>query len=56
MILQRFGNLLSCSTSLITGQRVILNGNWLEEAGFTTGQAVKVTVERRQLIIQLAEE
>jgi len=35
-----------------------LKGNWLEEAGFTTGlfQPVKVMVERGQLIIRLAEE
>ncbi|MCP1437324.1 toxic protein SymE [Erwinia persicina] len=33
-----------------------LRGNWLEEAGFETGQPVKVTVERGQLIIRLAEE
>lgn len=33
-----------------------LKGNWLEEAGFGTGQAVRVTVERGQLIIRLAEE
>lgn len=33
-----------------------LKGNWLEEAGFATGQPVKVMVERGQLIIRLAEE
>lgn len=33
-----------------------LKGNWLEEAGFATGQPVKVTVQRGQLIIRLAEE
>ncbi|MDC9607195.1 SymE family type I addiction module toxin [Xenorhabdus griffiniae] len=32
-----------------------LKGNWLEEAGFTTGQAVNITVERGQLIIRLVE-
>lgn len=35
---------------------ISLKGNWLEEAGFETGQPVKVTVERGQLIIRLAEE
>ncbi|WP_387468256.1 SymE family type I addiction module toxin [Photorhabdus sp. RM323S] len=34
---------------------VHLKGNWLEEAGFTTGQAVNITVERGQLIIRLVE-
>ena len=33
-----------------------LEGNWLEEAGFGTGQPVRVTVERGQLIIQLVRE
>ncbi|MCC8459503.1 MULTISPECIES: SymE family type I addiction module toxin [Photorhabdus] len=33
-----------------------LKGNWLEEAGFATGQAVQVTIERRQLIIRLVEK
>ncbi|WP_338046862.1 SymE family type I addiction module toxin [Photorhabdus namnaonensis] len=32
-----------------------LKGGWLEEAGFTTGQAVNITVERGQLIIRLVE-
>ncbi|PQQ41481.1 type I toxin-antitoxin system SymE family toxin [Photorhabdus luminescens] len=32
-----------------------LKGNWLEKAGFTTGQAVNITVERGQLIIRLVE-
>ncbi|MTD29001.1 SymE family type I addiction module toxin [Erwinia sorbitola] len=32
-----------------------LKGNWLEEAGFRTGQPVQVMVERGQLIIRLAE-
>lgn len=32
-----------------------LKGNWLEEAGFTTGQQVKVTVEPRRLIIHTFE-
>ncbi|WP_445373890.1 SymE family type I addiction module toxin [Photorhabdus tasmaniensis] len=32
-----------------------LKGNWLEEAEFTTGQAVNITVERGQLIIWLVE-
>ncbi|WP_434525631.1 SymE family type I addiction module toxin [Photorhabdus asymbiotica] len=32
-----------------------LKGNWLEEAEFTTGQAVQVRVERGQLIIRLVE-
>lgn len=29
-----------------------LKGNWLEEAGFTTGAPVTVTVEHGQLIIR----
>ncbi|MCC8367286.1 type I toxin-antitoxin system SymE family toxin [Xenorhabdus sp. PB61.4] len=33
-----------------------LKGNWLEEAGFTTGQAVNITVERGQLIIRLVQD
>lgn len=33
-----------------------LKDNLLEEAGFETGQLVKITVERGQLIIRLAEE
>ncbi|CDL85641.1 SymE family type I addiction module toxin [Xenorhabdus szentirmaii] len=33
-----------------------LKGNWLEEAGFATGQAVKVSIEQGQLIIQLVEK
>ncbi|KTL62000.1 MULTISPECIES: SymE family type I addiction module toxin [Photorhabdus] len=33
-----------------------LKGNWLQEAGFATGQAVNITVERGQLIIRLANE
>ncbi|WP_339959342.1 SymE family type I addiction module toxin [Photorhabdus hainanensis] len=32
-----------------------LKGGWLEEAGFTTVQAVNITVEQEQLIIQLVE-
>lgn len=35
---------------------ITLKGHWLEEAGFATGQPVKVTVERGQLIIRLAVE
>ncbi|RAW92189.1 MULTISPECIES: SymE family type I addiction module toxin [unclassified Photorhabdus] len=33
-----------------------LKGNWLEKAGFTTGEAVKIIVQRGLLIIQLADE
>ncbi|WP_118987330.1 SymE family type I addiction module toxin [Photorhabdus sp. CRCIA-P01] len=33
-----------------------LKGNWLEEAGFATGQAVQVRVERGQLVIQVVTE
>ncbi|KOY61431.1 hypothetical protein AM629_13940 [Photorhabdus heterorhabditis] len=33
-----------------------LKGNWLEEAGFATGQEVNITIERGQLIIRLANE
>ncbi|OHV53723.1 MULTISPECIES: SymE family type I addiction module toxin [Photorhabdus] len=33
-----------------------LKGNWLQEAGFATGQAVQVRVERGQLIIQVVTE
>ncbi|KMW72056.1 endoribonuclease symE [Photorhabdus luminescens subsp. luminescens] len=33
-----------------------LKGNWLREAGFSTGQAVKVSIEQGQLIIQLVEK
>lgn len=32
-----------------------LKGNWLAEAGFETGQQVRVMVERGQLIIRRAE-
>ncbi|KTL59731.1 hypothetical protein AA106_15810 [Photorhabdus laumondii subsp. laumondii] len=32
-----------------------LKGNWLEEAGFATGQPVQVSVEHGQLIIRLVE-
>ncbi|AKH64117.1 MULTISPECIES: SymE family type I addiction module toxin [Photorhabdus] len=32
-----------------------LKGNWLEEAGFSTGQPVQVSVEHGQLIIRLVE-
>ncbi|WP_420865155.1 SymE family type I addiction module toxin [Photorhabdus aegyptia] len=34
---------------------VHLKGNWLEEAGFATGQPVQVSVEHGQLIIRLVE-
>lgn len=37
------------------GLSISLKGNWLEEAGFETGQPVKVMMERGQLIIRLAE-
>ncbi|NDL50939.1 SymE family type I addiction module toxin, partial [Photorhabdus laumondii] len=33
-----------------------LKGNWLEEAGFATGQPVQVSVEHGQLIIRLVEQ
>ncbi|MFD0708825.1 SymE family type I addiction module toxin [Photorhabdus akhurstii] len=33
-----------------------LKGNWLEEAGFATGQSVQVRVEHGQLIIRLVEQ
>ncbi|NRN30934.1 SymE family type I addiction module toxin, partial [Photorhabdus heterorhabditis] len=33
-----------------------LKGNWLQEAGFATGQAVNITVERGRLIIWLVNE
>ncbi|NDL01604.1 SymE family type I addiction module toxin [Photorhabdus bodei] len=33
-----------------------LKGNWLEEAGFATGQSVLVRVERGQLVIQVVTE
>ncbi|KER03278.1 MULTISPECIES: SymE family type I addiction module toxin [Photorhabdus] len=33
-----------------------LKGNWLEEAGFATGQSVQVRVERGQLVIQVVTE
>ncbi|WP_394347006.1 SymE family type I addiction module toxin [Photorhabdus khanii] len=32
-----------------------LKGNWLQEAGFMTGQPGRVSIEHRQLIIRLAE-
>lgn len=32
-----------------------LKGNWLEAAGFTTGQAVTITTKKGQLIIELAK-
>ncbi|WP_340611662.1 SymE family type I addiction module toxin [Xenorhabdus bharatensis] len=32
-----------------------LKGNWLQEAGFATGQPVQVSVEHGQLIIRLVE-
>ncbi|MBD2810451.1 type I toxin-antitoxin system SymE family toxin [Xenorhabdus sp. Vera] len=32
-----------------------LKGNWLEEAGFATGQPVQVCIEHGQLIIRLVE-
>ncbi|NHB90277.1 SymE family type I addiction module toxin [Photorhabdus tasmaniensis] len=32
-----------------------LKGNWLQEAGFTTGQAVNITIERGQLMIRLVD-
>ncbi|WP_118987477.1 SymE family type I addiction module toxin [Photorhabdus sp. CRCIA-P01] len=32
-----------------------LKDNWLEEAGFATGQAVQVTIEWGQSIIRLVE-
>ncbi|PHM23414.1 SymE family type I addiction module toxin [Xenorhabdus budapestensis] len=35
--------------------RLHLKGNWLEEAGFATGQPVQVSVEHGQLIIRLVE-
>ncbi|WP_387689477.1 SymE family type I addiction module toxin [Photorhabdus sp. RM71S] len=32
-----------------------LKGNWLEEAGFMTGQPVQVSIEHGLLIIRLVE-
>lgn len=32
-----------------------LKGNWLEEAGFTTGQPVTITAKKGKLIVQLAK-
>ncbi|TDB52120.1 hypothetical protein C5467_16445 [Photorhabdus khanii subsp. guanajuatensis] len=34
---------------------VHLKGNWLEEAGFMTGQPVQVSIEHGLLIIRLVE-
>ena len=34
--------------------RLILNGKWLEAAGFSTGQKVQVFVEQGRLVIELA--
>lgn len=34
--------------------RLILNGKWLEAAGFSTGQKVQVLVEQGRLVIELA--
>ncbi len=34
---------------------ISLKGNWLAEAGFTTGQQVKVTVEPGRLVICTGE-
>ncbi|WP_118988260.1 SymE family type I addiction module toxin [Photorhabdus sp. CRCIA-P01] len=33
-----------------------LKGNWLQEAGFSTGQPVQVCIEHRLLIIRLVEK
>ncbi|WP_392565247.1 SymE family type I addiction module toxin [Utexia brackfieldae] len=33
-----------------------IKGNWLNELGFTTGQAVTITTKKGQLIIELARE
>lgn len=31
---------------------LVLSGNWLEEAGFSTGMSVNITVEQGQIILQ----
>lgn len=33
-----------------------LKGNWLEEAGFTTGQSVTITTKKGKLIVELAKQ
>ncbi|WP_416380466.1 SymE family type I addiction module toxin [Gilliamella sp. B2923] len=33
-----------------------LKGNWLEQAGFTTGQPVTITAKKGRLIVELAKQ
>ncbi|OHV57565.1 hypothetical protein BB987_21085 [Photorhabdus temperata] len=62
-ILHKIGYISRCHTNRHTGMTryysqhpsLHLKGNWLEEAGFMTGQPVQVSIEHGLLIIRLVE-